>query len=61
MAIAPQNAVNSRKSETPAGFGLGFALPGSLADLYKSLNGDASWTLPRQARFVLRTQAARAA
>jgi peroxiredoxin len=68
--------VNSRKSirnngldspilsdpgnETAAAFGLRFALPDYLVDLYKSLkndlpgfNGDASWTLPMPGRFVV--------
>jgi peroxiredoxin len=76
VAISPQNAVNSRKSirtnaldfpilsdpgnETAAAFGLRFALPGYLVDLYKSLkndlptfNGDTSWTLPMPGRFVI--------
>jgi peroxiredoxin len=76
LAISPQNAVNSRKSmrdngldfpilsdpgnETAAAFGLRFALPGYLIDLYKSLknelpvfNGDTSWTLPMPGRFVI--------
>lgn len=76
VAISPQNRVNSRKSlrenalgfpilsdpgnETAAAFGLRFALPGYLVDLYKSLgnmlplfNGDESWTLPMPGRFVI--------
>ena len=76
VAISPQNAANSRKSirdnrldfpilsdpgnETAAAFGLRFALPDYLVDLYKSLrndlpafNGDASWTLPMPGRFVV--------
>ena len=76
VAISPQNAVNSRKSvrmngldfpilsdagnETAAGFGLRYALPDYLIELYKSLkndlpafNGDASWTLPMPGRFVI--------
>jgi peroxiredoxin len=76
VAISPQNAVNSRKSmrtngldfpilsdpgnETAAAFGLRFALPDYLVDLYRSLkndlpafNGDASWTLPMPGRFVI--------
>jgi peroxiredoxin len=76
VAISPQNAVNSRKSirlntldfpilsdpgsETAAAFGLRFALPDYLIDLYKSLkndlpafNGDTSWTLPMPGRFVI--------
>ena len=50
----PRNAV-------AAAFGLRFALPGYLIDLYKNVfkndlavvNGDASWTLPMPARFVV--------
>jgi peroxiredoxin len=76
VAISPQNAANSRKSirinaldfpilsdpgnETAAAFGLRFALPDYLVDLYKSLkndlpafNGDTSWTLPMPGRFVV--------
>jgi peroxiredoxin len=76
LAISPQTAANSRKSvrqnalsfpilsdprnEVAAAFGLRFALPGYLAELYKSLkndlpsfNGDPSWTLPMPARFVI--------
>jgi peroxiredoxin len=76
VAISPQNAVNSRKSlrtnqldfpilsdpgnETAAAFGLRFALPDYLIELYKSLkndlpafNGDTSWTLPMPGRFVI--------
>jgi peroxiredoxin len=76
VAISPQNAVNSRKStrtngldfpilsdpgnKTAAAFGLRFALPDYLVDLYKSLkndlpafNGDASWMLPMPGRFVI--------
>lgn len=76
IAISPQNPVNSRKSirqnnlsfpilsdpgnEVAAAFGLRFALPDYLVDLYKSLkndlpafNGDPSWTLPMPARFVV--------
>ncbi|MGV3510746.1 MAG: peroxiredoxin-like family protein [Novosphingobium sp.] len=76
VAISPQNRVNSRKSvrdnrlafpilsdpgnETAAAFGLRFALPGYLVDLYRSLgnhlplfNGDDSWTLPMPGRFVI--------
>ena len=44
---------------TAAAFGLRFALPDYLIDLYKSLkndlpafNGDPSWTLPMPGRFV---------
>lgn len=76
IAISPQNPVNSRKSvrqnnlsfpilsdphnDVAAAFGLRFALPDYLVDLYKSLkndlpafNGDPSWTLPMPARFVV--------
>ena len=76
VAISPQNAVNSRKSrrinsldfpilsdpgnETAAAFGLRFALPNYLVELYTGLkndlpafNGDASWTLPMPGRFVI--------
>ncbi|MGO4303642.1 peroxiredoxin-like family protein [Cupriavidus sp. RAF12] len=76
VAISPQNAVNSRKAvrvnqlEFPilsdtrnsvaAAFGLRFALPPELIDLYKVLgnnlpafNGDESWTLPMPARYVI--------
>lgn len=48
-------------NEVAAAFGLRFTLPGYLADLYKNtfkndlavVNGDASWTLPMPARFVI--------
>jgi peroxiredoxin len=76
VAISPQTAVNSRKSvrqnklgfpvlsdvkgETGARFGLRFALPDYLVDLYKTLrndlpafNDDSSWTLPMPARYVI--------
>ena len=76
LAISPQTAVNSRKSvaknglgfpilvdpgnAVAASFGLRFALPDYLVDLYKSLkndlpgfNGDPSWTLPMPARYVI--------
>lgn len=76
VAISPQNAVNSRKSirangldfpilsdpgnGTAAAFGLRFALPDYLIELYKNLkndlpafNGDTSWTLPMPGRFVI--------
>ena len=76
VAISPQNAVNSRKSlrangldfpilsdpgnATAAAFGLRFALPDYLIELYKGLkndlpafNGDTSWTLPMPGRFVI--------
>jgi len=76
VAISPQTAPNSRKSvrqnelafpilsdphnDVAAAFGLRFALPDYLVDLYKSLkndlpgfNGDPSWTLPMPGRFVV--------
>jgi peroxiredoxin len=76
IAISPQNAVNSRKSirtnklsfpilsdthnDVAAAFGIRFALPDYLVDLYKNLkndlpgfNGDDSWTLPMPARYVV--------
>ncbi|SFK50485.1 Peroxiredoxin [Sphingomonas sp. NFR04] len=76
IAISPQTAVNSRKSvrqnaldfpilsdphnDVAAAFGLRFALPDYLVELYKSLkndlpsfNGDPSWTLPMPARYVI--------
>lgn len=76
VAISPQNPVNSRKSvrtnklefpilsdpgnQTAAAFGLCFALPDYLIELYKSrkndlpaFNGDTSWTLPMPGRFVI--------
>lgn len=76
VAISPQTKVNSRKSvrqnelgfpilsdsnnDVAAAFGLRFALPDYLVDLYKSLgndlpafNGDPSWTLPMPGRFVI--------
>ena len=47
-------------NDVAAAFGLRFQLPGYLVDLYKQLgndlpgiNGDASWTLPMPARFVI--------
>jgi len=75
-AISPQTAVNSRKSQRDNGlsfpilgdhggavadaFGLRFALPADLRDLYMSfgndlavVNGDPSWTLPMPARYVI--------
>lgn len=75
-AISPQNRVNSRKAvrenglsfpilsdpgnAVAAAFGLRFALPDYLVDLYTSLgnmlpnfNGDDSWTLPMPGRFVI--------
>jgi peroxiredoxin len=76
VAISPQTAVNSRKSvrtnhldfpvlsdqnnEIAAAFGLRFALPDYLIELYKKLkndlpmfNGDPSWTLPIPARYII--------
>ncbi|MBN8872062.1 MAG: AhpC/TSA family protein [Rhodospirillales bacterium] len=76
IAISPQTAANSRKSvrqnqlgfpilsdphgEVAAAFGLRFALPDYLVDLYKRLkndlpafNGDPSWTLPMPGRYVI--------
>lgn len=76
VAISPQTAVNGRKSvrqnalgfpilsdthnDVAAAFGLRFALPDYLVELYKSLkndlpafNGEASWTLPMPARYVI--------
>lgn len=76
VAISPQTPVNSRKSmrqndlsfpilsdthnEVAAAFGLRFALPDYLVELYKTLkndlptfNGDPNWTLPMPARFVI--------
>jgi peroxiredoxin len=76
VAISPQTPVNSRKSvrqnglafpilsdagnATAAAFGLRFALPDYLVELYKSLkndlptfNDDPSWTLPMPARYVI--------
>lgn len=76
VAISPQTAVNSRKSvrdnklgfpvlsdtngEVGAAFGLRFALPDYLVDLYKALkndlpafNADPGWTLPMPARYVI--------
>ncbi|MDE2331206.1 MAG: AhpC/TSA family protein, partial [Bradyrhizobium sp.] len=76
VAISPQSAANSRKSvrqnnlafpilsdahnDVATAFGLRFALPDYLVDLYKSLkndlpafNGDPSWTLPMPARYVI--------
>jgi peroxiredoxin len=78
VAISPQTPPNSRKSvrqnrltfpilsdvraEVGEKFGLRFALPDYLVDLYKSLkndlpafNGDPSWTLPMPARYVIGT------
>jgi len=76
VAISPQTSVNSRKSvrqnalgfpilsdphnAVADAFGLRFALPDYLVDLYKGLkndlptfNGDPSWTLPMPGRFVI--------
>ncbi len=76
VAISPQTPVNSRKSvrqnalgfpilsdtggEVAAAFGLRFALPEYLVELYTSLkndlpsfNGEDSWTLPMPGRFVI--------
>jgi len=76
IAISPQTPVNSRKSirqnalsfpilsdprnDTAAAFGLRFALPDYLVDLYRNLkndlpafNGEPSWTLPMPARYVI--------
>ena len=77
VAISPQTAPNSRRSQrdnkldlpilsdprndVAASFGLRFALPDYLRDLYKNVfkndlevvNGDPSWTLPMPARFVI--------
>lgn len=76
VAISPQTAANSRKSQrqnklgfpilsdthndVAAAFGLRFALPDYLVDLYKRLkndlpafNDDPAWTLPMPARYVI--------
>ena len=76
VAISPQTPVNSRKSvrqnklsfpilsdtnnDVASAFGLKFALPDYLVELYRSLkndlpafNGDPSWTLPMPSRFVI--------
>ncbi|MCJ2133257.1 AhpC/TSA family protein [Methylobacterium sp. J-026] len=76
IAISPQTAANSRKSvrqnalgfpilsdphnAVAAAFGLRFALPDDLVELYRGLrndlpafNGDPSWTLPMPGRFVV--------
>jgi peroxiredoxin len=76
VAISPQTAPNSRKSvrqnalafpilsdtenSVAAAFGLRFALPDYLVELYKALkndlpsfNGDPSWTLPMPGRYVI--------
>jgi peroxiredoxin len=75
-AISPQTPVNSRRSVRDNGldfpilsdahgtvaeaFGIRFALPDYLVELYKTLkndlpsfNGDPSWTLPMPSRFVI--------
>jgi peroxiredoxin len=76
VAISPQTQPNSRKSarqnhltfpilsdaggDVAEAFGLRFALPDYLVELYKSLrndlpsfNADPSWTLPMPARYVI--------
>ena len=76
VAISPQTAANSRKSvrqnelsfpilsdekgKIAEAFGLKFALPDYLVDLYKSFkndlpafNDDPDWTLPMPARYVI--------
>ncbi|KKB64650.1 alkyl hydroperoxide reductase [Robbsia andropogonis] len=76
VAISPQTPVNSRKAvrtneldfpvlsdvngQTGADFGLRFALPDYLVDLYKNLkndlpafNNDPLWTLPMPGRYVI--------
>lgn len=76
IAISPQKPANSRRSArenslgfpilsdpgngVAAAFGLRFALPDYLVDLYKKLgnnlplvNGDDSWTLPMPGRFAI--------
>jgi peroxiredoxin len=76
VAISPQTPVNSRrsqrdnklafsilsdaKSEVADAFGIRFALPAYLADLYKSfgndltvVNDDSSWVLPMPARYIV--------
>lgn len=78
VAISTQKAANSRRSQrenvlgfpilsdpgntVAASFGLRFALPAYLVELYKTLgnnlpliNGDDSWTLPMPARYVIDT------
>jgi len=78
VAISPQTAPNSRKSqrdnklgfpilsdsksEVANAFGIRFALPGYLVELYKSFkndlpafNDDPSWVLPMPARYVIGT------
>ena len=76
VAISPQKAANSRRSqrenklgfpilsdpgnEVAAAFGLRFALPDYLVELYQRLgnnlpvtNGDDTWTLPMPGRFAI--------
>ena len=76
VAISPQTAANSRKSQrqnqldfpilsdthndVAAAFGLRFALPDYLVELYRNLkndlpsfNDDPAWTLPMPARYVI--------
>ena len=76
VAISPQTAPNSRKSqrdnaldfkilsdpksEIANAFGIRFALPGYLVDVYKAfkndlplVNDDPSWVLPMPARYVI--------
>lgn len=76
IAISPQTQVNSRRSqrdnklefpilsdvgsEVAHAFGIRFALPAYLADLYKSFgndlavaNNDPTWVLPMPARYVI--------
>ena len=78
VAISPQTAANSRKSQrdnqlgfpilsdtnsdVAHAFGIRFALPDYLVELYKSfkndlptLNNDPSWVLPMPARYVVGT------
>ena len=78
VAISPQNPVNSRKSVRQNGlgfpvlhdaggavaeaFGIRFALPDYLVELYKgfkndlpTFNNDPAWTLPMPARYVIGT------
>jgi peroxiredoxin len=78
VAISPQTAANSRKSQrdnklgfpilsdaksdVADAFGIRFALPDYLVDLYKSFkndlpafNDDPSWVLPMPARYVIGT------
>jgi len=55
--------LTDRGNEVAAKFGLRFSLPGYLKDLYATFpldlakfNGDASWTLPIPARFIIDQQ-----